>query len=261
MIGYLNECSLEEHRDWAVSLRFFLEAALELSGKGGRLFKDSNFFLTPDFSRRFSSLSLPSDVRGAIRDLAFGGRYYQCWRPERISNHSDIYICHGPEGQHLDESICEAAERKIQDDTSVVSLLSAADSEFRDRERVSISKDSTEKRIELRGVSSMPMLRKWITEQRGYYDPNSQTAPRDFQTILEKAPDRFRWAGLIERRTSRRVFQEIETGRLFHVDDGHPGHSAHLEVFTSRKEHVGVADINTGEVDTSEKVEGRTLKL
>jgi hypothetical protein len=261
MIGYLNECSLEAHGDWEVSLRFFLEAALELSGAGASLFRDSSFFLNAEFKRRFNSLSLPGDQRGLIRALVFGERYYHCWRPERISTDSDIYTCHGPEGQHLDNSMCEAAERKIQDDTSMVSLLSAADSEFRDQELVSISKDSTGQRIELRGVSSLPTLKKWITEQRGYYDPNSETAPRDFQTVLEKSPDRFLATGMFERKFSRRVFEEIETGRLFHVDEGHPGHSAHLEVYSSRKEHLGTADINTGTLNVSKKRAGRTLKL
>lgn len=261
MIGYLNECSLETHGDWETSLSFFLDAARELSEVQTSLFRDSIFFLNPEFKRRFNSLRFPSDQQGLIRSLVFSERYYKCWRPRRISTDSDTYTCHEPEGQHCDESICEATEQKIQDGTAIISLLSASDSAFRDRNSVSVSKDSTGHRIELRGLTSLTMIRQWIAEQRGYYDPNSATAPKDFQTILGKSPDRFRATGKVERLFSRRIFEEIDTGRLFYVDEGHPGHSAHLEVFSSRGEHLGIADINTGELNEAEKVPGRSLRL
>lgn len=74
-------------------------------------------------------------------------------------------------------------------------------------------------------------------------------------------PDRFRATGRMERRFSRRIFQEIATGRLYHVDEGHPGHSAHLEVFSATLEHLGAADINTGLLDATERVEGRRLRM
>ena len=261
MIAYLNECSLEPHGDWEASLSFFLDAARELSEVQTRLFRDSIFFLNPEFKRRFNSLSFPSDQQGLIRSLVFSERYYKCWRPERISTDFDTYTFHAPEGQLSDESICEAAEQKIRDNAEMVSLLSAVDSAFRDYDQVSVSKDSTGDRIELRGLTSLPTLRQWIAEQRGYYDPGSPTAPRDFQTILGKSPNRFRATGKVERLFSRRIFEEIYTGRLFYVDEGHPGYSAHLEVFSSRGEHLGTADINTGELNESKKVPGRELRL
>ena len=59
---------------------------------------------------------------------------------------------------------------------------------------------------------------------------------------------------------SRQIFEEIDTGRLFYVCEPHPGGSAHLEVFMAN-EHVGKADINTGEVDVSKKRAGRRLRL
>jgi hypothetical protein len=76
-----------------------------------------------------------------------------------------------------------------------------------------------------------------------------------------KAPDRFRVTGKLERRFRRKVFEEIATHRLHYVDEGHPGISAHLEVFSATGEHLGTADIATGELNIANRVNGRTLKL
>ncbi|MEK6288032.1 MAG: hypothetical protein AABO57_20115 [Acidobacteriota bacterium] len=261
MIGFLNEHSLGDHGASEASLNFFLLAAQELAREGTILFKDSHFFLTADFAREFNALSLPKDVRALIRELVFGERYYRCWRPERLSNDIDQYTCHEPVLALQDHSICEAAERKILDNGLEASLLSAEDSAFQDRYQISVSKDRTRQQIELRCLSSLSLVRRWVTEQRGYYDPASAVAPKDFQTILLKLPDRFRATSKIERRGFRRVFEEMETCRLYYVDEGHPGGSAHIEVFSAHGEHLGTADINTGELDGSARVNGRTLKL
>jgi hypothetical protein len=262
MIGYLNERSLEDHVDWAAALRLFLAAAQELSVIQMRLFRDSDFFFGEDFKRRFNSISFSVEVRPFIRQLVFSERYYNCWRPQRISTAGDYYSCSNPRLRTCDESICEAAEQKLRHNESDIGLLSAADSEFGSRDQVLLSKDVTTQEAELRNSASITMVKRWIAEQRGYYDPSSSSAPRDFQTILEKAPERFRPTGKVERRFSRKIFQEIATGNLYYVDEGHPGHSAHLEVFSPNgKQHLGIADIDTGEINEFERVKGRQLKL
>lgn len=84
------------------------------------------------------------------------------------------------------------------------------------------------------------------------------SAPRDFQTVLQKAPHR---SGRVERRFSRRIFEEIATGRLYYVDEGHPGHSAHLELFSPNREHLGTADIVNGTLNAADRIAGRMLKF
>ena len=261
MIGFLNERSLEEHVDWEAALRLFLNAAQELSTIQTRLFRDSGFFFGGDFKRRFNSLGFPEDVRALIRQLVFSERYYNCWRPQRVSNDSDLYSCANPPLQTHDESICEAAEQKLRNTEWAISLVSAVDSAFGNQDQIQISKDASCQVAELRNATSITMVKQWIAEQRGYYDPSSSSAPRDFQTILEKSPERFSPTGKVERRCSRKIFEETETGRLYYVDDAHPGHSAHLEVFSPNHEHLGTADINTGEINVYKRVNGRRLKL
>jgi hypothetical protein len=261
MIAFLNEQSLGNPRTLKSALEFFLSAAQDLSPTGAALFKDCDFFRSSDFAREFNALGLPMDIRALIRDLVFGERYFRCWRPQRLSNDVDRYTVEEPAFRLHDQSICEATERKIRDNRLSASVVSSADSAFSDRYQISVSKDATGQQIELRGLTSTAMVGRWISEQRGYYDPASTAAPKDFQTVLIKEPDRFRGTSKIERRGSRRVFEERDTWRLYYVCDAHPGNSAHLEVFCRNNHHLGKADINTGIIDASQRINGRTLKL
>src|SRR5258708_11740229 len=137
--------------------------------------------------------------------------------------------------------------------------MSASDSVFNGNS-ITILSLSSNRTAELRNASTLEAVRQWIVAERGYYDPVSGSAPRDFQTILMKAPDRFRVTGKLERRFRRKVFEEIATHRLYYVDEFHLGISAHLEVFSATGEHLGTADIATGELNIENRVNGRTLR-
>jgi hypothetical protein len=260
MFAFLNERSLEKYNNWAASLRLFLVAAQELAKVATVLFRDSDFFSSGYFAKQFSSLSFPKDERALIQEIAFGTRYYKCWRPQRISSAADTFACVIPVMQLRDDSICEATERKLADATISIRLLSAADSAFHS-DPLNVSKESTNETVELTNDTSIQGVRRWIAAQRGYYDRTSHSAPKDFQTVLLKATERFRTTAKFERRFSRRVFEEVTTCRLYYVDEGHVGHSAHLEVFSPQHEHLGTADIDTGDLNAAERVHGRTLRL
>jgi hypothetical protein len=260
MIAFLNERSLGQYGDWSAALKFFLRAAQELSNNA-TLFKDTNFFSQGDFAAKFNTLGLPSDVRGLIRELSFGSRYYRCWRPGRLSDNAETYSCAQPVLPQLqDESICEAAERRLLDASTAISLLSASDSTFT-ANQIALSKTSTQEAVSVANAIDLDAVRRWLAAQPGQYNRTSTGAPRDFQTILGKAPQRFQPTGRVEPRFSRKIFREVATSHLFYVDDGHPGHSAHLEVFSATLDHVGTADIETGAIDQNTAVQGRKLRF
>jgi len=261
MIAFLNDRSLETYNDWGRCLTYFLVSAQELLDVTALRYRDSGFFFRPEFRQRFNQLGLPKDTRALIRDLVFSDRYYRCWRPERVSSPGDDYQCPEVTLEMRDESICEAAQRKLADGAASIALLSAADSTFGHGRPITVLKISTAQTINLKNATTIVVLRHWLATERGYYDINSGSAPKDFQTILLKASNRFRTTGKAERRFSRQVFEEIATGSLYYVDDGHPGPSAHLEVFSARGDHIGTADIGTGDLSPSERVPGRKLKL
>ncbi|RRK00193.1 hypothetical protein Ga0100230_019720 [Opitutaceae bacterium TAV3] len=179
---------------------------------------------------------------------------------EDIHRYRDQYTCHNPQLTLQDESLAEAAEVGLQraPDTGIVSASSSI--HFSEGSIV-ITKTATRQVSKLKNVISLENIQRWVSQQRGYYDPRSKSAPKDFQTVLVKNPTRFRKTGNFYRGSDRRIYQEIETGHLFYVDDAHPGRSAHLEVFDSDGNHLGIADIHAGVIDSAQKVPGRTIKL
>jgi len=261
MIGFINEHSFDQYGDWGIFLTFFLKAAQELAPSPAILFKDSGFFLQDTFKQRFNALAFPKDQRALIQELAFGNRYYRCWRPERVSDAADNYTCAAPVLHLNDVSICEAAERTLADPPNSVSLLTPSGSAFGVASPLNFVKVSSQQAIQLANAAGLEAVRKWLAAQRGHYDPTSSSAPRDFQTVLRKDDQRFRDTGKLERRFRRTIFEETETGRFYYVDDGHPGNSAHLEVFSASGEHLGTSDIATGTLNIASRVEGRRLKL
>ncbi len=260
MLGFLNEHSLEIYGDWSRSLTFFLIAANKLSPHTTLLLKDSAYFSQGQFKQRFNAISLPKDQRALISEVVFGNRYYSCWRPTRVSLDTEQYSCALPPLQTQDTSICEAAERRLTAQGEKVFLLSAPNSAFAQQNTVNVLKTSSQQAAPLPNAAALEVIVRWLASERGNYDRSSASTPRDFQTVLQKNQARFRPTNMIERRFSRRVFEEIATGRLFYVDDAHPGASAHLEVFSSNREHLGTADIDTGNVNEAGRVAGRTLR-
>jgi hypothetical protein len=282
MIAFLNESSLAPYGDLRRGLILFWKAALELKSAEAERYKDSQYFQQVAFKKKFAALKLPppppgaevedqdelekrlpQDLQGKLREVAFGDVHWQCWRPQRHSDEQDEFSCWEPQQVMRDNSLCEAAELKLQQAGSEVGIVNAEDSAFAKITRLKVSKVGSEQMAELLNFGSIKLVRRWIANQHGYYDPASTVAPKDFQTILEKDSDRFdrthRYWNVAGK--DRRIYKEKGTGRQFYVDEGHPGASAHLEVFNADGKHIGEANINTGVVDTSKCVEGRGIDV
>jgi hypothetical protein len=193
--------------------------------------------------------------------MSFSERYWRCWRSERSSDSQEQYHCEPPGSELSDCSISEGAERMLLFEGDPVGVASAADSCFGQSDRIGAIKQRTSEASELVSISELGSWQKALASQPGHYDPAVNQVPRDFQTVLVKDSGRFRRTGRIEPGFGRKVYEEVSTGRLFYVDDGHPGHSAHLEVFDSLGVHLGIADIDSGELDSSHRVAGRSLDV
>lgn len=260
MVVFLNELSLEEHNDWPEALTLFWRIASTAPGES-LLFRDGNFFQSGEFAKRFNLLfgMLPPDLRSRIREMSFSERYWKCWRPERVSDPEEAYECEPPGRDLRDCSISEGAEYMLQIAGDPVGAASAADSCFGQSRRIRAKKSVSGEAVELVCISELRSWQQVLASQRGHFDPTLNQVPRDFQTVLVKDPVRFRSVGRVEPGFGRKVYEEVSTGRLFYVDEGHPGHSAHLEVFDSLGQHLGIADIASGELDSSQLVTGRSL--
>jgi hypothetical protein len=264
MIIYLNERSLEKHANWGAGLRLFWEVAIDLS-RHADLFKDSHFFLGAEFKQRFNSAlaGAPQELRPRLREIAFSERYWKCWRPLKVSTAGDQFVCQDPMVLIQDESICEAAALKQCKGELVVGVVSTADSAFANKPLLRLTNQATQSPVELRNADSAGSARQWIAQERGYYDPTSRVAPADFQTILVKDATRFRRTGRVRNVAGkdRRIYLEVNSGNQFYVDEGHPGHSAHLEVFDSNGRHLGEADIESGNLDPQKKDPSKTINM
>lgn len=262
MIAFLNERSLEEHSDWLAGLQLFLLITQEFVACKEAIFRDAKYFLSGEFKARFNSLSIPKDQRALVQSLVFSDRYCPCWRPQRVSGVEVEYSCADPVLTLVDESICEAAERAHGTLPFSVVAVSAPDSVFGGGQRITISSATWNgATVELRNVAALAPVKELIAQRRGHYDRASHSPPKDFQTVLEKDPSRFERTVHVERRASRRVFQEFQTRRFYYVDDAHWGHAAHLEIFSDDGVHLGTADIDTGDLNEAGRVEGRRLRL
>jgi len=262
MSAYINERSLEDHADWSAALQALLLIVQELADAGESVFRDGRYFLTPRFKQRFNALAFPKDQRALVQSLVFSNRYCPCWTPHRQSDPNVAYSCADPATSLLDESLCEAtaAETTRADPLLCNTAISSRESVFGEKQRLNLSSSAPDSiSVELRNAATLAMAREYLAQRRGYYDWASRTAPKDFQTILEKDVVRFARTARVERR-GRRIFQEVQTGRFYYVDDAHFGPVAHMEVFSADGEHLGVANINTGIVDESRRVEGRRLR-
>ena len=262
MVAFLNERSLGTHTDLAASLELFWRI-VSCAPEDTKLLLDGEFFQSGEFKQRFNHSfgQISPQLKGLARQMVFSDRYCKCWRPNRVSDPEATYHCRPPDELRSDCSISEGAERVILGETAWVGVLSAADSAFGQSDRIHATRTNDNKEVELFNVTNLVEWRKAISTQRGHFDPASNEVPRDFQTILGKDPVRFARTGKVERRFGRQIYKEIATGSQFYVDEGHPGHSAHLEVFDSQGHHLGVAEIKTGELDTTQKVVGRKLRL
>lgn len=260
MIGFLNESSLEEYTDLQAALVLFLSASEALKEAGVAAFRDSWFFQTAWFKGHFNAIGIPKDVRAAVQFLVFTDHHFPCWRPDRLSNAEVEFHCESPTVTLSDVSLCEAAGRKYRDATEAVVVVSAADSAFGAEGLLRVYMSESEIPAELRNSTTLAKLREWIAGQREYYDRTSAEVPRDFQTVLEKDPTRFRRTGKRERRSKRQIFEEVTTGRLYYVDSLHYGRAAHIEVWSRTLEHLGIADLETGTLDESERVPERVLR-
>lgn len=252
MTVFVNERSLEAHNDWGEGLKFFWEAAKELSGQA-ELYRDSYFFEGANFKQRFGPAiaGLNPEIRQGLRQVAFSERYWKCWRSDRVSEEDEAYMCQQPIFTLSDASLCEAAERKFLNGNLAVGVVSAADSAFAHNNQLRVSKNNVGQVALLPNGITTDAVLHWLAHQRGHYDRTSASAPKDFQTVLVKDAARFRRTHRVEPGFSRRIYEDVQTGQLLYVDEGHPGHSAHLEVFDADGNHVGEADIVMGAVDTS----------
>jgi hypothetical protein len=176
-----------------------------------------------------------------------------------VSDPQEAYVCNPPGTELSDCSIAEGATYLFQKMDCPVGAASAVDSRFGQFDRILAERITSGETAELFLIAELDSWQRILASQHGHFDPELNQVPKDFQTIMVKDSQRFRKTRRLERRFGRMIYEEVATGNRFYVDEGHRGHSAHLEVFNHLGMHLGTAKITTGELDPSRQVLGRNL--
>lgn len=222
------------------------------------LFVDKRVVSSPDFLREFNR-QLRTDERTLLRLLIFGSGRLEDWSASQLGAGISCRLL-TEEIAVRDCGVCEAYGHRSTSETTA--LLGGHNSSFADRRLVGIERlepPTTPLEVEC-GTSVDDVVR--IGTSWGClplrYDLNAARSPRDDETILSQAPQRFERIGKFERKGRRNVYREMATGNLYYVDDLHTGGAAHLEVFDARGDHLGTASLD-GVINQSSAVQGRVI--
>ena len=163
------------------------------------------------------------------------------WRDEEHRKHSndDLFFCGIINDIVTDTTIAEAAERQLINDSSIKRLIvNFIQSDF--QTSIHIIKNE-EHSIEIDCVETKEEFDKWL---------NLLISPLD---IFLRNPERFIRTKFKQQGAT--VFQEKHTSFYWYIDNFHKDE---FEVFSSIKEHIGVANLD-GIIQPNSKKDGRTL--
>jgi hypothetical protein len=217
------------------------------NAEGLSIFLDQNATRSGAFLSRFNELR--SDHRVLYTQMLFGSGLVKNWRLDAIAGEALCQLS-TEDALAVDCAVCEAYEHRKS--MATIAILGDQNSSFSARSTVTIAKiEPPEPGLDVACgacfVDFQRIGRSW-NGLRLTYDRTSRDPPRDAETVLLQRPDRFERVGRFELNGRRQVYCEVESGRLFYVDNLHYGASAHIEVFDAQERHIGVATLD-GEID------------
>ena len=223
---------------------------------GVELWLDRRALQDGEFLKRFNSLK--PDFLRLWRPMLFGSTFRD-WTLERLSGDTLCQLS-TELGEVADCAVCEIYE--VSGVLPEVALLGSETSSYVGYSQIEIQR--IEPKGQERNVACGTTLEDIHQISVAWdcisilYDISEKRPPRDDETVLGRAPERFVRTGRFERNGRRQVYREVATGRLFYVDNLHYGVAAHLEVFDAAEMHIGTADLE-GNLHADSRVAGRTV--
>lgn len=181
------------------------------------------------------------------------------WENERIHDPKSTYIY--KEENYVESSVAELAERKLVNRNIKDILLNFQDSIFAQSNTINICKNgaiyvSINCSFDEDSISEC-FVRHGLIDPKSKYNTNSKYPPRDFQTVLR---DNSTFALTTYLNQNRKVYERLNYGQLWTVDNLHYGTEAHIEVFDKvTGVHLGISQYDKVEVETKYKEKGRNL--
>jgi hypothetical protein len=202
---------------------------------------------------------LPNGLKQLFIATFFAAEPQRSWRPGVHPPESRCKL-ETEDDAVLDCAICELHERRKMLDR--MALQGSLESTYRGRTTIGVARADALPDVLVvdcaTDLASFLRIADLWECRPPQYDLAATRSPRDWETALNLDPDRFERLSRFERRGRRRVFREMQTGRLFYVDNLHIGPAAHLEVFDANGIHLGTADLQ-GALRPDTAIEGRTI--
>ena len=239
-------------RSWRQISDFAATSAIGLS-----LLLDQHAVRSGVFLQRLNALN--HDDRVLYSPMVFGSGLVRDWRPVAIAPNAICQLA-TEKAPVADCAVCEVYEHSKT--VAKIALMGDEHSSYVDHDSVGVTKlEPPEAVITVMCGTALADFRRIASVWNCLlvrYDVGLARPPRDHETVLGRAPDRFAYVGRFERNGRRSVYREIATNRLFYVDNLHYGNAAHLEVFDSDELHLGTADLD-GNLDVVSRIPGRTI--
>lgn len=278
---FINEVSLKgqyiNQESFSQAIQIFITILDNIKKlKNYSIYKDSQTFINyqaiedQNFQQSLNKISDKS-IATAFKNILYNKINPQDWRNQRIHKENDYFDYKDRHGNNIDvrdTSLAEVAERTIQIKEQIYLVINFSNSVFQDPHpqlsdcyQIIIIKNNDESDlIYLNSIDSKSGLENWkntLPLDHVAYDDNSLHPPRDEQTILS---DTSKFVKVNRNYSSRRIYQEKQTGYYYYVDNKHFGQAAHLEVFDAQGNHLGEADLE-GKLDTGKKDPNKSLKI
>ena len=262
---FFNECSLHEQfhdkASFEKAIRVFFSVFNTLNKKKveRKLYWDKDTFLIYSVIKNelfVASLNKISDksLQKAVINMLYNKLNIKDWKLVRIHSADDWFECENE--LVTDTSLAELAERQLRNVVLLGLLVNFPESKFSDKKTIDVIKNGNKtSTITLDCIGNRKELEDWFATNLQFkeYDINSNIPPTDAETVLRDA-SQFQKTKFVEQ--GRYVYEELETGYYWYVDNLHYGRSAHLEVFDTRGRHVGESNL-IGEIDTSKQKKER----
>lgn len=227
------------------------------SATGVSLLLDRHAAKTGGVLQRLNALT--PDLRALYVPMLFGDDLVEDWRPIAIAGGTICQLAI-ENNSVTDCAVCETYEHSVAG--AKVGLLGDEHSSYVNHSDVRIRKLSPAGAVvdipcgtAIRDFERIALAWGCLSIS---YSTGAVRPPRDRETILGRDQQRFERVGRFERNGRRAVYREVETDRLFYVDNLHYGLAAHLEVFDSAEAHLGTADLE-GNLDVTARVPGRKI--
>lgn len=181
------------------------------------------------------------------------------WENERMHDLKSTYIYNKED--YVGSSVAELAERKLTNRNIKEILLNFQNSKFAQSNTINICKNgniyiSISCSFDEDSISEC-FIHHGLIDPKSQYDIESKYPPRDFQTVLR---DNSIFTLTTYLNQNRKVYERLNYGQLWAVDNLHYGTEAHIEVFDKvTGSHLGTSQYDKIEVETKYKENGRSL--